>query len=128
MVALLCWRADRSYRARQIDRAQLFGPEIIIGHVAKPPESAQSPVNLDAPAGFLHHLTMQRGKRLLTRVNTATGQLVFRQRVLLESGQNVVALQKQGIDPRTPPVSLPCPHRFTKSTYHPLGPELAAPI
>lgn len=120
--------ADGSNGPCQIDRAQLFGPQIIIRHIAESPKGPESLLHLNAPARFLNHLSMQRGDGLLSGVYPPAGQLKLGQRVLLKGGQNLIAIQQQGINPGPPPIFLPCPHRFAKSTYHPLGPELVAPI
>ena len=80
------------------------------------------------PAGFLHHLTVQGGDRMLSGVYAAAGQLKFGGRRLLKGGQQLIPLQQHRIDAGAPLVALPCLHRLAIAPYHPLDPELALPI
>jgi hypothetical protein len=70
--------ADAQHRARQIDSADLFCPEIVFRHEGEAAKSTQPPDTRDMIAGFLHHLAMQGGNRMLALVDTAAGQLILR--------------------------------------------------
>ena len=50
-------------RARQIDVADLFRPDVVFRHEHEPAENAQPAWRADAPAGFFKNLAMQRGHR-----------------------------------------------------------------
>lgn len=77
-------------RPGQINGANFFRPQAVFGHKRKPPERPKAARGADMPAGFFHHLAVQRRDRVFAFVNTATGQLVFRRRVVLKRRQQAV--------------------------------------
>lgn len=117
-------------RAGQIDAAQLFRPEPVIGHVAEPAKGPDALDPGDAPAGFLHHFAMKRGDRVFARINPAARQLEFGVRLGLMGQQDVVAPQQDGIDAGPPAIALPLFHRLAKASNHPcpLGAAVALTI
>lgn len=76
-------RAPAQHGMRQVDRAYLFCPQVILWHVRKASVGAQAAINADRPAGFLEHLAVQRGDGLFTLVDAAAGKLVFGNRLCL---------------------------------------------
>ena len=84
--------ADAQNRTGEVNRADLLGPKIVFGHEGEASECAQPPNTRDMIAGFFHHLAVQGGNRVLTLVDTATGQLILRCRFGLMRGQNSAAI------------------------------------
>ena len=67
--------AQPSHRPREIDKADLFGPQVVFGHVGKAAKGTDAARIGDAPAGFLDHLAVQRGDGRFAGVDAAAGQL-----------------------------------------------------
>jgi len=81
-----------------------------------------APDHLDLPAGFLDHLAVQGGNRLLSGIDAAAGQLELGYRGLLKGCQDAVAPQQNRIDPRPAPIALARLHRLSIASDH--GPPL----
>ena len=101
-----------------IDRADFFGPAVIVGHIAKAAEGPKPARSGDAPAGFLHHFAVQSGQRVFARINAAAGKLEFVIWFGLMGQQDVIAAQQDGIDPGAATVNLPRHHRLAVASDH----------
>ncbi len=114
----------------QVDRADLFCPAVIFGHVAKPAEDTEPLRSGDAPAGLFHHLAVQRGQRVFARINAAPGKLELVIRFSLMGQQDVIATQQDGIDAGAAAVDLAALHRLAIASDHgcPLGAAVALTI
>ena len=85
----------------KIDMTDLVGGIAIVGHKDLPMIKSQPPFHSDPPAGFLHHLTMQRLNRAFAGINPATRKhegLIF---ILCQRQQHLPALHDKPVSPRS---------------------------
>ena len=117
-VALFRWGANAQGWSGDIDGADLFRPKAVIGHMAEPFEGPKTPGVGDVPAGFLHHLAVQGGQRVFSRVDPATRQLKLVVGFCLMGQKNVIAAQENGINPGSAAIGLPRNHGLAKASDH----------
>ena len=90
-------RSNRADGVRDVNMAQLFGPEVVFRHKNKASEGAQPPGSGDAPANLFDHLAVQGLERAFARIDTAAGQLDVRFRTHLAGQQNLPAPRQDRI-------------------------------
>ena len=117
-----CRWTDLPDRARHIDHAELLRPQIIFRHIGKTAERSDPARAGDSPAGFLEDLAVQGGDGRFSRINPATRQLEFWQRLCLMGQQQICTPRQDGIGPRPALVDLPLPWRFTEPSDHSVTP------
>lgn len=86
----LCRGGPTPAKSRRIDMALLMRVPVIIRHERIAMAHPQVPQRMNAVTGFLHHLAVQRGNRLLSGINATAGQLKLRVRGLLETRQKAI--------------------------------------
>lgn len=105
-------------------------PEVVIFHIGKATERAQSARAGNAPAGFLQHFAVECLERGFSRFDTAAGQLHLGVLGHFQRHQKAALQRENGIDPGPRCVALAGLWCLTCTSDHllPLFPWVAAPI
>ena len=82
-------RTDALGWACNVDRADFFGVDVVVGHVAEPLVRPDFLRGRDFPTGFFVNFAVKGRDRGLARINPAAGQLELRLWALLKCQQNL---------------------------------------
>lgn len=124
------WWPQTVDRPCQKNRADLFGPKIVLRHVGEATKAADMTPDGNFPAGFFAHFAVQGGNRMFPGIDSAAGQLIFWLWRILVRQQDQSATRQDGVNSRSARILLALSCRLAVTSDHvaTLGPEVAVPL